>query len=246
MDELDRNDTVIPSRFPTGVLSPFDPAHADSPGMSDNRSLSAATGRRVATLERQAPRTVQLALDAGVGIEYLGIARLPEATRVYAGDSSDWVVGPAQETDAHHVPREQRAALERLDRAGVHMPLVYVAHEIPKGRHPDSDDAPTGAMVPVTPAEATELVGPVPPPAGALELGERLGVRSRQVFAALGTAAAVAGTVVAAPFVLTGAAVAATAGALARLDPIVFGVVPARSSLPGEPAAFYMLARWDW
>jgi hypothetical protein len=46
-----------------------------------------------------------------------------------------------------------------------------------------------------------------------------------------------------APFVLAGAAITALA---AGLDPIVFGVIPAGPAASGHPAAWYILARWEW
>jgi len=46
-----------------------------------------------------------------------------------------------------------------------------------------------------------------------------------------------------APFVLAGAAVVAL---VAGLDPIVFGVIPAGPATAGQPAAWYILARWEW
>jgi hypothetical protein len=42
--------------------------------------------------------------------------------------------------------------------------------------------------------------------------------------------------------VITGAALAS----LATVDPIVFGVIPAGRAIDGQPAAWYVLARWDW
>ena len=46
----------------------------------------------------------------------------------------------------------------------------------------------------------------------------------------------------AAPVVLVGTA----AAAISTIDPIIFGAVPAVSAREGEPAAWYVLARWDW
>jgi hypothetical protein len=55
----------------------------------------------------------------------------------------------------------------------------------------------------------------------------------------LGAAVSVAGAIAAAPFALAGTA-------LAGLDPIVFGVIPAGALIPGQPAAWYALAQWAW
>jgi hypothetical protein len=86
-------------------------------------------------------------------------------------------------------------------------------------------------------------VGPVPLPADATALAARLGHSSEQLLAFLRSALRIAGATAAAPFVLAGAALS---GLAAGLDPIVFGVVPAGQPLPGQPAAWYVLARWEW
>jgi len=60
----------------------------------------------------------------------------------------------------------------------------------------------------------------------------------------------IAGAIAAAPFVIAAApllaAGAAVTGLAAVLDPIVFGVIPAVDAVPGEPAAWYILAQWTW
>ena len=120
------------------------------------------------------------------------------------------------------------------------MPTIFVAHEIPKGKFAQTVDAPVGTTADVPGAVARSAVGPIPPPASTVEMGERLSERAHQVFAALGKIVPIIGAVVAAPFQLAGAVASAT------LDPIIFGVIPATSTEPGEPAAWYVLARWDW
>jgi len=202
---------------------------------------SPVTRRRVATLERDMPRVVELAGDAGVGIEYLGIGPLFAEPRTFVGEETDWVLGPAQPSDTV-VPKAQAAALGRLSQSGLDFPVLYVAHELPKGRVPESATAAVGSVIPVATSEVAEMVGSAPPPASVVELGDRLALRARQVFAAMGKAVPIIGAVAAAPFLLVGAAVAG----LATLDPIIFGAVPAVSARSGEPAAWYVLARWDW
>jgi hypothetical protein len=92
-------------------------------------------------------------------------------------------------------------------------------------------------------ATAERAVGPVPPPAAATTLADRLGHSSQALLSALRKAAPVAGAIAAAPFLLAGAAAAALASGL---DPIVFGVIPAGPATPGQPAAWYVLASWQW
>jgi hypothetical protein len=77
---------------------------------------------------------------------------------------------------------------------------------------------------------------------------EQAGRGAQLLIRVLAKALPVAGFMVAAPFVLAGAAVGAL---VAGLDPVVFGVVPAGSSrarqwTAGQDAAWYVLAQWDW
>ena len=63
-----------------------------------------------------------------------------------------------------------------------------------------------------------------------------------QASRAVATSIPVVAGIVAAPVVIAGAAI----GALAGLDPVVFGVVPAGAPRTGRPAAWYVLASWVW
>lgn len=209
-------------------------------GRRSSRNGSTSNSSRVATLEREAPYLVGLAKTARVEIEYLGIAPLPSGPLTLSGATSDWVLGPATAEDAHHIPRAQRRTLERLQESGVHMPAIFVAHEILKGTFAQTVDAPVGTTADVPAAVFRKAIGPIPPPASTVEIAERLSERAHQVFSALGKAVPMIGAIVAAPFQLVGAVASAT------LDPIILGVIPATSTEPGEPAAWYVLARWDW
>ena len=61
----------------------------------------------------------------------------------------------------------------------------------------------------------------------------------------LRAAAPIAGAIAAAPLVIAAAPFALVGAALAAgLDPIVFGVIPAGAPVPGQPAAWYVLAQW--
>lgn len=226
-NEVDATEVVVPKAIIPPLMERSSPPY------------SPLTARRVATLEREAPRIIDLGQQAGTQVTYLGIAPMFDNAMVLAGDKTDWVIGPVGEGEAPVVPREQRDALARLEAAGANFPVIYSAHEIPKGNFPGSPDAPTGMVTTVAAGHAIELVGPPPVNAGTVELAERMSNRAKRVFRAVGTAA---GAVVAAPLMLVGAA----AGALATLDPIILGVIPAGPSRAGEPAAWYVLAKWDW
>lgn len=209
-------------------------------------STTARTVRRTVTLERNSPRLIKSAGQAGVDITYLGIAPLFDEPRAYGGPETAWIIRPAADHDDAIVPAAQRDRLQRLVHAGIDFPLVYVAHEIPKGRLAIPDRT-TGAMKPQPVAldhsTAAEAIGPVPVPAATSALAERLGHRSQHLLAVLRTALPIARAIAAAPFILAGAAVAALANGL---DPIVFGVIPAGPPSSGQPAAWYILARWEW
>ena len=203
---------------------------------------------RESRLHRDGPRLERRARDAGVPITYLGFSELFGDARGYSGPGTDWVIGPAQLGDAV-IPRDQRAKLAALVTADVDFPLIYVAHEIPKGRLAITDSQrglhDQRRVQPVTLDQdaATRAIGPVPPPAGATATARRVGRSSKHLLSALGRALPVAAAIVAAPVLLAGAAVGALA---AGLDPIVFGAIPVDSPAPGQLATWYVLASWDW
>ena len=208
--------------------------------------LPSNVDRRLVTLERGSARLVQRAADVGVNIGYLGVSILFDGHRAYAGPQTDWVIALATDSDDSIVPGSEQEKLRRLNRAGIHFPLIYVAHEIPKGRLglPASAAGVKGPQpTTIDRASARQAIGPVPPATDAAALAERVGRSSQHLLTALGKALPIAGSVVAAPFLLAAAAVGALA---AGLDPIVFGVIPAGRPVPGQPAAWYVLARWEW
>jgi hypothetical protein len=209
---------------------------------SKAKSRSPMVARRVATLERETPHFVDLGRSVNVNIDYLGIAPMFDGALMFAGDNTDWIVGPVSDDEIPVVPREQRMSLERLEAAGAHFPLLYVAHEVAKGNFPDDAHATPGTVAPIPSEHLAELVGPSPQPAVSVELADSLSVRANQVFRAMGRVGTMAGVVAAAPFVLVGSAIAA----IGTLDPMLLGVIPAVLARPGEPAAWYVLARWDW
>jgi hypothetical protein len=199
-------------------------------------------GRRATVLERRSPGLERRAAGAGVPINYLGIAPVFSEPRAYAGPETDWVIAPAASAGDAVVPRAEQRALVKLNDAGIVFPLVYVAHEVPKGRLAAARGQ--GAdPVSLDRVAAADAVGPVPPPAAATMLADRLGRSSQAVLNGLRRAAPIAGVIVASPFLLAGAAAATLA---AGLDPVVFGVITAGPAAPGQPAAWYVLASWQW
>ena len=189
---------------------------------------------------------INSASRAGVDITYLGIAPLFDEPRAYAGQQTDWIIRPAADHDESIVPASRRGKAAELVHAGIDFPLVYVAHEIPKGRlaMPGRNHRRDGATASRTRScNRSRSIGAVPVPAATSALAERLGHKSEHLLAVLRTALPIAGAIAAAPFILAGAAVAALANGL---DPIVFGAIPAGPPSSGQPAAWYILARWEW
>jgi hypothetical protein len=206
------------------------------------QTRSAMTARRVATLEREAPRIMSLGRSVNANVNYLGIAPMFNTALMFAGEETDWIVGPIGGTEMPVVPREHKKTLERLEAVGAHFPILYVAHEVKKGNFPGSLNVPSGSVASIPMEQVGEIVGPTPAPEGSVETAARLNLRTNQVFRAMGRVGAVAGAVAAAPLLLVGSAVSA----LSTLDPIVFGVIPALLAETDAPAAWYVLARWDW
>jgi hypothetical protein len=196
---------------------------------------------------------VKTAERAGVGIKFLGIAPMFAEPRAYGGPETDWIIRPANDRSDAIIPTAERERLQQLIQAGIDFPLVYVAHEIPKNRLAlpagTTDPAKQQAAI-LDPATAAEAVGPVPPPAGASAVAERLGHSAQRLLTVLRTAVPIVAGIAAAPIVIAAApfvaAGLAIGGLAAGLDPIVFGVIPAGDPIPGKPAAWYILAQWEW
>lgn len=203
-----------------------------------------AVARRVAILEREAPEIVQAAKAVGVEIEHLGIAALPPAPMYYNGAGGiGWVLGPATTPEDAVVPRRAAQELSQLrDGAGIYMSMTFVAHEVAPERAERIRTQVAGPGLELALAQATELVGPIPPPADSVALGEQMAQRSRQVVAGLRRAGKLVVGAVTIPVVATGAVLAE----VATLDPIILGAIPAASEKPGAPASWYRLVSWDW
>jgi hypothetical protein len=195
---------------------------------------SAIMTRCVEALERRSDDMVEGAERAGVPIEYLGIKPLFSRPRFYLGQETDWVLGPALGGDDLVVPRREGRELRRLADAHMEFPMIFIGHETEKRAGvvlEDGDELDRDS--------AAELVGPVPPPAASMALGEGFAQRSTELMDALNR------TIPALLGALKGP-IDLAVDALTNLDPIVLGVIPALGGRPGEPAAWYALVRWDW
>ncbi len=148
------------------------------------------------------------------------------------------------------MPLAEKKQLQKLLHVGIDFPLIYFAHEIPKGRIAmpgETTNTANPRLVKLDQQTAAQVIGPAPPPAGTSALAERLGSASQRLLDMLRAAAPIAGAIAAAPLVIAAAPFALAGAALAAgLDPIVFGVIPASAPVPGQPAAWYVLAQWEW
>ena len=172
------------------------------------------TVRRIATLERNSQRLVNIAARAGVDITYLGIAELFGEPRAYPGQHTDWIIGPAGSSDTV-IPIVQKERLQKLLHAGIEVPLIYVAHEIPKDQVAMPGEMTNTANprpVRLDQPTATQAIGPVPPPARTSALAERLASSSQRLLDVLRAAAPIAGAIAAAPVVIAAAPVRAGRG----------------------------------
>ena len=214
-----------------------------APGQLDRR-MAEINARAVTTLERRAPEVIRAARTAGLDIEYLGVSPLFREPRFYEGEGTDWVLGPSNPKHRAVAPRKEARELQRLaEVTEIDIPILYEAHEVDQSGTVELREAAAEGRRELTTAQAAELVGPVPPPAGSVALAEQLAQRSAQIAHAARRTVQVAGAAAVAAVRVPAAAVGE---ALATMDPIIIGAVPAISEKPGAPAAWYALARWDW
>lgn len=216
----------------------------------DGSAMSTSTAlalRQNQVLDRRAIATVQEARKrAGVELEYLGVQPMFTKPRLYEAEPNDWVLGPVVRRADLVVPKAEQAVLRRLVAEDIDFAMTYVAHEVQKEKTAEIVRATDTIHTDIDAEKAAEIVGPVPDPHQTVELGERLGRRTGQVLRTVRRGAVVGGAVVAgavaAPVVLAGAALAG----LAQLDPIILGAMPLGEPREGQPAAWFVLARWDW
>jgi hypothetical protein len=205
-------------------------------------TVDTATQRSINALERRAPSLVTAARAAGVEVEYLGFTDLFTETRHYAGADVDWVLAPVTNANQAVVPARERHELKRLDAAGIDFPLTFIADEVPKQRTAHLPAPQPGGYAVLDPKTGNELVGPVPEPHQSALMASRLGQASQRILNGVATTGRAIGMTAATAL----AAPVAALSVLATIDPIILGAIPARYTQPGEPAAWFILARWDW
>lgn len=193
-------------------------------------------------LESRVATVISDAQRAGVPIEYIGIAPTFDAPRQY----HNWVIAPVhmerswREDRKMAVPTPQLLDLLRLQKAGVDFSDVYIAHEFALPSQPTQSH---GNSISVSDEALRALDTPCPPPRGVVQSAASIGGATAAFYSMLARAL---------PLVVGGVAAVAVAPvvaavALGRLDPIVFGALfEDDEPRPGKPAAFFVLARWEW
>lgn len=211
-------------------------------------AMTPTLARRVATLERRAPRMIERAAAVQVPIEYLGVAPLFAETRLYEGPETDWTFGPFDEHEEAYFPVAEQHKLRELRAVSEFAKApIYIGHEIPKEKTNAIAKAQNGRTT-IQRSEATALIGPAPLPIVGIEASERYGRYAGQVIQGLkvaGTIGLGAAVVAGAAAVVVAAAPFALLGVLA-LDPVIVAAIPAGRATAGTPAAWYVVARWDW
>jgi hypothetical protein len=193
-------------------------------------------------LERLGRAVQREATNRGLDVEFLGVEELFDQPRLYGEAPSQWVVTPAGVDPMVHdglpIPAAQRRQLEEVVKTGMDFPHLYLAHELTKkdsGRAAKPDFATYRTL---TADELKPLLVRPEAPAAARQTAQRVDSIARTAGRGIGMAAIGAGMLMAAPLLLAGAG----------LDPVVLGALtlPGGAHTPGTPAAWFLLARWDW
>lgn len=188
---------------------------------------------------------VKRASTHGIGVEYLGTGPLFSAPRLYGEGTAPWILTPA-ETDPMvrgrlPIPVRQAATLRQLVDAGMDFPAIYLAHQLEPVPGAKPDAAAFDCHRPVSLREVERLLGPLPVPKATRRTAARLdrsaGATARAA-RAVGVGVALGAV---APFLAVGAV-------LEGLDPAVVGALtlPGHGYRPDTPAAWFLLAHWNW
>ena len=196
----------------------------------------------VAELERTAKCIVEATARRGHHIDFLGVEPLRH-TSVWYPCHRPWVVCPAKHDPlvaaGLPIPRRQRVALAGLVESGYDFGHLYLAHEIAPEVAPPvavGKPEPDGAL-PISDAEVARLVRRPEAPTAARQTAARLGRMSRAIGNATAATASGAGAIAMVPIAL-----------LDGLDPAVLGavVLPGDQGRSQPPAAWFLLAHWNW
>lgn len=193
-------------------------------------------------LERLGQAVERHAEGQGAHLEFLGVEALFDVPRLYGEGASPWVLCPAAADPLVRaglpIPAAQRRQLDRIVNAGMDFPHLYLAHEVARDRsrltgRPDFAHCRT-----LTADEARRLIVRPNAPASTRNTAKRVDRIARSVGRGIGLTATGAATALVAPLALLADG----------LDPAVLGAltIPGAGATPGTPAAWFLLARWDW
>jgi hypothetical protein len=211
------------------------PAHPPAHSASTGDAITPRLDRLGRAVEREASAR-------GLDVEYLGVEELFARPRLYGEATAPWVVTPAAADpmvqDGLPIPAAQQRRLEALVENGMDFPHLYLAHELARNA-PDRTAKPSFATHrTLSDAELKRMLVRPEAPAAVHKTAKRVDAVARTVGRGIGLAAVGAGMVMAAPLLLIGSG----------LDPAVLGALtlPGTGHKPGTPAAWLLLARWDW
>ena len=215
--------------------TPLSPAAPSSPAAFPSTRLQPQLEELGGAVERHAA-------DRGLEVEFLGVEPLFSQPRIYGEGTSPWVLCPAAADPLIQaglpIPAVQRRRLDAIVKAGMDFPHLYLAHEVTEGRSHLRERPSFEHCRTLTEDETKRLIVRPDAPAATRKSAKRVDQVARGVGRGIGLAATGAAIAVAAPLALLADG----------LDPAVLGVLtlPGSGHKPGTPAAWFLLARWDW
>lgn len=224
--ELGRTARAVPPSAPDPV-----PSRRDSTATKSHSQLE-RLGRAV---EQHAERR-------GARLEFLGVEPLFDTPRIYGEGASPWVLCPAAADPLIRaglpIPAAQQRQLDTIVNAGMDFPHLYLAHEVAGDRSRLKGRPDFAHFRTLTKEEATRLIVRPDAPVSTRKTAKRIDRIASGVGRGIGLAATGAVTALAAPLALFADG----------LDPAVLGTLTLTSAgyTPGTPAAWFLLARWDW
>lgn len=177
-------------------------SHASTSLLVSSSQSFRVSPAHVDQLHNQGRCTLAAADSARAPITFLGIGAVPARPRIHFAPTSDWILTPLEDdplyrTGRFPIPSKERRHLTRLNRRGVHMDALLVAHEIPKNLAPSTlpvSSSQSEGPIEIDPALLPALIthpGPAPST-------RRFAATAGQIAGAVGRVAGVAASVAAA------------------------------------------------
>lgn len=228
----------------------------------------AITRRAPQSLAARVTEVSRVARDAGLEVPFLGYRPVLAEHLLVVGSHRAMTIGPAAlelgDGARMPAPRDQIQKLKQILRLVGDFPQTAIVHEVPRQDAlalvtPERDGSPAlvpapampiladSAVVarPITSAQRRLLIPVPPPPPAARRHAEQLGGATLVVGRTLRLAVPLLAGILALP-VAAAVSAGVVIGMGAGLDPMILGVVPEGRGEPGELAAYFLLARWEW